>query len=75
MIDPWLKDGGPAFPLNLGGELPAYKGMSLRDYFAAQLAHGMISTGVDTRIISLLQIAKNAYDLADAMLAQRDHDK
>jgi hypothetical protein len=74
-------DGGPAFPA------PAYaanitdKGMTLRDYFAAQALVG-ISPGVE-REINKLKSAKRvnewyqcagirAYCYADAMLAARE---
>lgn len=50
----------------------AYEGMSLRDYFAAQAMQGYFSrpellheVGNDTNL------AKEAYALADAMLAER----
>ncbi len=49
-------------------------GMSLRDYFAAKAMQGFISNAeVHTFVMNsyLPNVAKAAYDLADAMLAAR----
>lgn len=79
-----IKDGGAAFPgasvyageehkfVNIGG-------MTLRDYFAGQALAGMMS-GLepcrdDCRCKSHVpdaRYAEEAYDVADAMLAQRE---
>ena len=69
-------DGGPAFPTDddreahaLGLHRPRY-GVSVRDYFAASALGALISTdkneikGVDT-------LARESYEIADAMLAER----
>lgn len=70
-------DGGPAFPT----EPNAHRGMSLRDYFAGQalpaIIEGTSKSAHDLKdqdaIAKLLNaIARNAYDLADAMLAARE---
>jgi hypothetical protein len=58
------KDGGPAFPCN--GEM----GMSLRDYFAAQVIIAL-SGNVE---FSAFDIAEQAYLIADAMLEERDNE-
>ncbi len=66
-------DGGPAFPIagligpdNSFTEMPV-PGMSLRDYFAGQaIAGNLIEPSVDSR-----HAAEYAYQLADAMLAER----
>ena len=66
--------GGPAFPQHVA---PAYRqepeiwGMTLRDYFAAKAMVGLVVT--DPRETSAAyEIATYAYELADAMLAERD---
>ena len=51
------------------------EGLTLRDYFAAHLAHGQIESnryGKDDYEESLREIARNAYKIADAMLAERE---
>lgn len=60
------KTGGPAFPLPgfQDNEGPVF-GMTLRDYFAARAMQGFCDS-VDPK-----QIAKCAYEQADAMLAAR----
>ena len=59
-------DGGHAFPMTMNH----LKGMTLRDYFAAQaltgiMAHNYASAG------QWATAAKNAYRAADAFIAQR----
>ncbi|CAM7384354.1 hypothetical protein CICRMM096B_06180 [Citrobacter cronae] len=82
-----IQEGGPAFPYQLanrsdstmkvfGVDLPPGKtadfgGMTLRDYFAARAMNGMCSH-VDTWGMTVPQIAKRAYDLADEMLRVRE---
>ena len=73
-------DGGPAFPLHL--HMQGAEGMTLRDYFAAMALQGLCANpngpysetnplvcGPDNR--STLDVARESYDLADAMLAAR----
>jgi hypothetical protein len=70
-----MKDtGGPAFPVvgqwygdKLGGQLT--HGMTLRDYFAAKAMQGLLAS---TKTNSAQVIAKDAYIIADAMLAERN---
>lgn len=64
-IDPWLKDGGPAFPSET--ETGYYGGMTLRDWFAGQALAGspIFGDGYESA-------AKRAYEYADAMLAERE---
>jgi hypothetical protein len=70
-------DGGPAFPLYVPSEeddenrAQIKSGMSLRDWFAGMaLANEWCSAvGVDPH--SQDAIARRAYQIADAMLAQR----
>jgi hypothetical protein len=71
-------DGGPAFPIsewhlscteNGNRVHPDWRGMTLRDYFAAKALHGFCA---DPHIHSAAaKIARTAYDVADAMLAAR----
>lgn len=73
--------GGPAFPqpalMGDNGIISANDfnegGMTLRDYFAAKAMQGFI-TNHDTRrsdLIDVPQLAKSAYNVADAMLKAR----
>ena len=70
-----MKDGGPAFPISKAlasrdGEvrkMEVNEGMSLRDWFAGIAISGAIQDeGTNTGI------AKWAYELADAMIFQRE---
>ena len=62
-------DGGPAFPSDRFSEL----GMSLRDYFAGQALASMDTDGYT--VAGLLHLTKRAYDIADAMLAEREKER
>lgn len=68
-------DGGPAFPVpereNGNGDTvwPIACGMSLRDYFAAQALSGVMADPNGWNRPA--NTAANAYDYADAMLAER----
>lgn len=63
--------GGPAFPLPLGDEDidSSVAGMTLRDYFAAQVIAGAISNPNNKGSADFF--VKNAYMVADAMIAER----
>ena len=71
-----MKDGGPAFPVEVlaggaGKAGPIYKtlqGMSLRDYLAAQWIVGKNWTMYATEA----GMASEAYRVADALLAERE---
>lgn len=64
-----LCSGPSGVPVSPGGvELVHATGMSLRDYFAAKAMHALLSTDGTTRFE---QRAKEAYEMADAMLAER----
>lgn len=74
-----IDDGGPAFPLPdvfrpdgvhvAGGAL----GMTLRDWFAGQIAAGMAAhSGTMGLPFGPGEIADRAYVVADAMIAARD---
>jgi len=45
--------------------------MSLRDYFAAKAMEGMMADGQVTKLVGDLDLAKTAYEMADAMLKAR----
>lgn len=64
----WSKHGGPAFPTNPKDNYP---GMSLRDYFAGQAIAGTLGTQ-DGWAMAPQGQAKWAYEIADAMLKERD---
>ena len=69
-------DGGPAFP---AGAVSAYKGMSLRDYFAAKAMQAYMGWALDqpttdeadTRQKAAAHYARVGYAIADAMLKAR----
>lgn len=81
-----MKDGGPAFPANSlikSDGLPggygqvvesASQGMTLRDYFAAKAMHAFISSKPqDNGFEADKNFAiKYAYQVADAMIAERN---
>ena len=70
-----IENGGPAFPLqSIGPEFePGYAGMTLRDYFAAKYMGALCSTEffTDGNLMDH-EVAKHAYDMADAMLKARE---
>lgn len=69
-------DGGSAFPVMppvspdglIPGGFPSEPefGMSLRDYFAAAAIQGLVYAGLNKE-----DVAKRAYAIADAMIAER----
>ena len=68
--------GGPAFPAmryEFGGK---DDGMTLRDYFAAKVMQGIITAGKYGGVIGVngyeFSLAKMAYEVADAMIAERE---
>lgn len=75
-----INDGGPAFPLqSIGPEFsPGYAGMSLRDYFAAQVLPAAYSEYCKSaEKIGFVEewrvgVAFDAYAMADAMLKARE---
>lgn len=74
-----INDGGPAFPLqSIGPDFaPGYAGMSLRDHFAAKampLAWKIFDEGYSPDALTPENIARAAYQMADAMLAARKAD-
>ena len=75
-----INDGGPAFPLqSIGPDFaPGYAGMTLRDYFAAKAMQGLVSGHFakygHEDYWPRPEIASEAYEIADAMLAARKPD-
>lgn len=68
--DPWMKNGGPAFPAEdgYGGH---YRGASLRDYFAAKAITGCLP-GKAHHDLEVEELARWAYRMADALLKARE---
>ena len=62
-----IPDGGPAFPPMHDPDTHA-SGMTLRDYFAAKAMQVFLANTES----SFASDAKNAYAMADAMLAARE---
>jgi len=62
----------PAFPQALNPDGP-FGGMTLRDWFAGQIANGMAAhSGTTGMGFGPGDIAKRSYGIADAMLAERN---
>ena len=74
-----IKTGGPAFPNEYSSSVDENKGMSLRDYFAAQAMgtafnkalHNWREEGESNLVIDCDHIAEASYWMADAMLKAR----
>lgn len=73
-------DGGPAFPIICDDpNVPYEAGMSLRDYFAGQvisqchIVYDAAAAPPDAELTKLIaeRFARRAYQIADAMLAER----
>ena len=74
MIVPHEGHGGCAFPQDATtGNLEEWRfGMSLRDYFAAKALHTLyFDTSLNDDTAEVQSMARLAYMLADAMLAER----
>lgn len=70
--------GGQAFPSpcrSVADEMVnlEYRGMSLRDYFAAKAMQGILVKSADSYLIENIRIiwSEYAYKIADAMLKER----
>ena len=77
MSDTKIEDGGPAFPCdvqvedNSGSHYEERYGLTMRDWFAGQALQGQahrLASPWEHRDI----LAKDCYDIADAMLAARN---
>jgi hypothetical protein len=62
-------NGGPAFPSESGRRY--FHGMTLRDYFAAKAMPALLLEMHQTGMAPIKGIAAVAYEMADAMLAER----
>lgn len=74
-IDNFQKTGGPAFPAewSLPSGSMSCPGMTLRDWFAGQIAGGMAAfSGTAGVSYGPREIAGRSYEVADAMLAERE---
>ena len=68
-------NGGPAFARPASSidreSFRAQTGATMRDYFAAAAMQGLLASG-DGDTLSAEAVARNAYTIADAMLARRE---
>ena len=62
------------FPIG-SGDMRDPVGMTLRDYFAAAALQGILASVQSDEITIGQVVAKNAYDIADAMLKERHEHK
>jgi hypothetical protein len=71
-----INTGGPAYPLVVEYMEYSESGMTLRDYFAGQAIGKIISVCAnDTRIAGESAqdaFARKSYEIADAMIAERE---
>ena len=73
----WGSRGGPAFPIHVpsrnGSSSETFKGMDLRDYFAAKALQGYLASMAENvePVEVASTIAEDCYKLADAMLDAR----
>lgn len=75
MADTTVNNGGPAFPSAYPDSEHTSQGMSLRDYYAAHFMAAMLPSLAYIRrdkIQTDRAYSVRAYELADAMLAERD---
>lgn len=68
-----MKDGGPAFIPTMTEDGKVIPAMSLRDWFAGQALAGISAT--DRAEYTCAEDAVYAYDIADAMIAERGRRK
>lgn len=64
----------PAFPYVGASFETNYKGMTLRDYFAAAALQGLCATLPDMIDPKPSEVAKDAYQFADAMITERNRN-
>jgi hypothetical protein len=62
-----------AFPITTKNQTGAWgeEGMDLRDYFAIEYVNGIISNPNFDATLSFDEVAKNGYEMADAMMEAR----
>ena len=69
------KDGGPAYPVPSDGvSFGTHPGMSLRDHFAGLAMQGKLACGLWSHLAPE-QMASTAYQIADAMIAERERGR
>jgi len=68
-------DGGSAFPVPPQQFNQFLVGMTLRDYFAAAAMQGFMASPHYSAYRTWSQDAQSAYEMADAMLAERAKTK
>lgn len=66
------KDGGPAFPIAAESYNASTCGISIRDFFAAKAMQALFDSDAGHSPAECTMIAQEAYEMADAMLAERD---
>jgi len=59
----------PAFPVNA---MTTNKGMTLRDYFAANAMQGMFASSLVPQNVTNEELSIEAYKVADAMMKARE---
>lgn len=71
-----INSGAPAFPSTrkVGSVELTDGGMSLRDYFAAKAMQGLC-TRPPEEFADIRMVAELAYELADAMIAEREQSE
>ena len=67
----------PAFPVEMiyTQENEKFNGMTLRDYFAAKAMQGMFDYWDENPHLEFEHIANCSYDMADAMMKERDKNE
>lgn len=74
-------DGGMAFPVPNDADVNGNPGMTLRDWFAGTVAAtyagktDYVNQSGMARLWTPSQVAKTAYAIADAMIAERDRNQ
>jgi hypothetical protein len=72
-----IKTGGAAFPhavMRQNNEVEINNGLTIRDYFAAKAMQGFCAHG-SSNPITQKALAEFSYQMADAMLAERERGK
>ncbi|MDR1837564.1 MAG: hypothetical protein LBQ89_07900 [Treponema sp.] len=74
-----MKNGGDAFPCYVGNE-SAERGMTLRDYVAAQIFPELIMFAMGRNTVDEWRnvfplVAKDSYLAADAFIAEKERNK
>lgn len=70
-----INDGGPAFPTPGLQDDESFNGMSLRQHYAGKALQGYLAS-MDTSIVFDKDgLARDCFEMADAMLAAQDSPK